>query len=337
MTETFHFGKLAHRVGDVIGAVEKLWKSRPGREGADFICTKRVEDADWFELIGAVADGGNPQRDGTHDRPHIFRIGASCRVRPERGGYLYCFANDAWGFYGNNRGYVTVTVEEVVPAAARTDAGESEAETGTGTEAEPSSMPAGPGPGDEFEPEPQAGTRRSDADGDHVAVTVGHGHRDAADMKGSIALDVNGATRTLPVHPDESLALALRNRLGLTGVKVGCGLEQCGACAVLVDGASTLACARPAADFEGRRIETVEGLGTPQSPGPVQQALLDEGAAQCGYCTPGLVVAITALLRASPQPDDGAIRAALSPHLCRCGAHPRVLRAVRKLAAEASP
>ena len=154
-------------------------------------------------------------------------------------------------------------------------------------------------------------------------------------MRKSITLDVNGATRHLCVHPDEPLALALRNRLGLTGVKVGCGLEQCGACAVLVDGVSTLACVRPATDFEGRRIETVEGLGTPQSPGPVQQALLDEGAVQCGYCTPGLVVAITSLLRASPHPDDGMIRTALSPHLCRCGAHPRVLRAVRSLTAEA--
>ena len=155
-------------------------------------------------------------------------------------------------------------------------------------------------------------------------------------MKDSIALRVNGTTYTLRVHPDEPLALALRNRLGLTGVKVGCSLEQCGACAVLVDGASTLTCVRPATDFDGRRIETVEGLGTPGSPGPVQQALLDEGAAQCGYCTPGLVVAITALLREDPHPDDGTVRTALAPHLCRCGAHPRVLRAVRKLAAEPS-
>ena len=155
-------------------------------------------------------------------------------------------------------------------------------------------------------------------------------------MTKSVALHVNGATRSIRVHPDEPLALALRNRLGLTGVKVGCSLEQCGACAVLVDGASTLTCVRPATDFEGRRIETVEGLGTPESPGPVQQALLDEGAAQCGYCTPGLVVAITALLRGSPHPDDGMVRAALAPHLCRCGAHPRVLRAVRRLAARES-
>ena len=153
----------------------------------------------------------------------------------------------------------------------------------------------------------------------------------------SITLHINSATHVLAVHPDEPLALALRNRLGLAGVKVGCGLEQCGACAVLVDDVSTLSCVRPAVDFEGRRIETVEGLGTPESPGPVQQALLDEGAAQCGYCTSGLVVAITALLRRDPQPDDGAVRAALASHLCRCGAHPRVLRAVRKLAVRGAP
>ena len=156
-------------------------------------------------------------------------------------------------------------------------------------------------------------------------------------MKIPITLDVNGVTHPVVVHRDEPLALALRNRLGLTGVKVGCSLEQCGACAVLVDDESTLACVRPAVDFENRRIETVEGLGTPESPGPVQQALLAEGAAQCGYCAPGLVVAITALLREEPHPDDTTVRAALAPHLCRCGTHPRVLRAVRTLAAARAP
>ena len=158
-------------------------------------------------------------------------------------------------------------------------------------------------------------------------------HRNAVEMKVSITLDVNGASHSLDVHPEEPLALALRNRLGLTGVKVCCSLEQCGACAALVDGESTLTCVRLAAEFEGRRIETVEGLGTPENPGQIQRALLDEGAAQCGYCTPGLVVAITALLRREPRPDDPTVRTALAPHLCRCGAHPRVLRAVRKLAA----
>ena len=153
-------------------------------------------------------------------------------------------------------------------------------------------------------------------------------------MKKPITLNVNGTSYPLAVDPDEPLALVLRNRLGLMGVKVGCGLEQCGACAVLVDSESTLTCVRPAADFEDGRLETVEGLGTPEEPGPVQQALLDACAAQCGYCTPGLVVAVTALLRKEPHPGDGAIRTALKPHLCRCGAHPRVLRAVRKLAAQ---
>ena len=153
-------------------------------------------------------------------------------------------------------------------------------------------------------------------------------------MTQPISLDVNGKTYRLEVGSDEPLALVLRNRLGLTGVKVGCGLEQCGACAVLVDGASTLSCVRPATGFAGQEIETVEGLGSPEHPGPVQQALIDAGAAQCGFCTPGLVVAITGLLRSRPRPDEDAIRAALVPHLCRCGAHPRVLRAVRALAAE---
>ena len=153
-------------------------------------------------------------------------------------------------------------------------------------------------------------------------------------MTHPISLDVNGMTYSLEVGPDEPLALVLRNRLGLTGVKVGCGLEQCGACAVLVDGKSTLSCVRPAAEFAGKEIETVEGLGSPERPGPVQQALIDAGAAQCGYCTPGLVVAITGLLRNEPRPEENAIRAALVPHLCRCGAHPRVLRAVRTLAAD---
>ena len=156
-------------------------------------------------------------------------------------------------------------------------------------------------------------------------------------MTRSITLDVNGVPRALRVAADMPLALVLRNRLGLTGLKVGCGLEQCGACAVLVDGESALACARPAADFEGRRIETVEGLGTPEEPGRVQQALIDARAAQCGYCTPGVVVAVTALLRKDPHPGESAIRAALAPHLCRCGAHPSVLRAVRRLAGETPP
>ena len=161
--------------------------------------------------------------------------------------------------------------------------------------------------------------------------------RDRKDVTRTLTLEVNGAPHTVRAGVDEPLALVLRTRLGLTGVKIGCGLEQCGACAVLVDGESTLACVRPAADFEGRRIETVEGLGTPEVPGRVQRAFLGARAAQCGYCTPGLVIAVTALLRKNPHPGESAIRAALAPHLCRCGAHPGVLRAVRALAGAAAP
>ena len=155
-------------------------------------------------------------------------------------------------------------------------------------------------------------------------------------MTEAITLDVNGETHRLDVHPGEPLLHVLRHRLGLTAAKHGCGLEQCGACAVLVDGKSTLTCAAPAAAFQGRAIVTCEGLGRPGSPSPVQQAFAEAGAGQCGYCIPGLVIAVTALLAQEGRPDDARIRAALAPHLCRCGAHARVLRAVRR-AAEAGP
>ncbi len=146
-------------------------------------------------------------------------------------------------------------------------------------------------------------------------------------------LNVNGVAHALDVDPSTPLLLVLRNALGLTAAKAGCGLEQCGACAVLVDGVATFTCATPAGAFAGRAIVTCEGLGAPGRPSPVQQAFVDEGAGQCGYCIPGLVVAVTALLRADPDPDDATVRAALAPHLCRCGSHPRVLRAVRRAAA----
>jgi nicotinate dehydrogenase subunit A len=148
----------------------------------------------------------------------------------------------------------------------------------------------------------------------------------------SLRLRVNGEEHALDVDPATPLIYVLRNQLGLTAARLGCGLEQCGACAVLVDGVSTLTCATPAAAFTGRDIVTCEGLGRPGALSRVQQAFVDEGAGQCGYCIPGLVVAVTALLDTHPDPDDATIRAALAPHLCRCGSHPRVLRAVRRAA-----
>lgn len=140
-------------------------------------------------------------------------------------------------------------------------------------------------------------------------------------------LMVNGAEVSVTSDPETPLVYVLRNELGLKGAKIGCGLEQCGACAVLVDGQPVLTCATPAAAFEGREIVTVEGLSDTPAGARVQAAFVAEAAAQCGYCTPGLVVAVTALVQRADKPDRAAIRAALAPHLCRCGSHTRVLRA----------
>jgi len=149
-----------------------------------------------------------------------------------------------------------------------------------------------------------------------------------------IKLSVNGGERRVDVDPATPLVYVLRNALGLTGVKNGCGLEQCGSCAVLVDGASTLTCVAPVAGFEGREIVTIEGLADDDIGRRVRRAFVDRGAAQCGYCTPGIVVAVNALLRRSPRPSRSEILEALRPHLCRCGAHARVLAAVDDLARE---
>lgn len=148
----------------------------------------------------------------------------------------------------------------------------------------------------------------------------------------AITLHVNGTDHVLHLDPSTPLVYVLRNQLGLTAAKLGCGLEQCGACAVLLDGVSTLSCVTPVAALTGRDIVTCEGLGSEHALSVVQQAFVDEGAGQCGYCIPGLVVAVTALLQGHPDPDEAQIRAALTPHLCRCGSHPRVLRAVRRAA-----
>lgn len=147
-----------------------------------------------------------------------------------------------------------------------------------------------------------------------------------------ISLNVNGQTHALDVDPSTPLIYILRNDLGLKGVKLGCGLEQCGACKVIVDGEAEFSCSSPVAGFEGKSITTIEGLGTPDNPHPVQQAFIDERAAQCGYCIPGMVIATKALLDTNPQPDDEAIYAALSDHLCRCGTHNRILRAIKRAA-----
>ena len=147
----------------------------------------------------------------------------------------------------------------------------------------------------------------------------------------TITLQVNGETHEVDADPATPLLFVLRNSLRLTGAKLGCGLEQCGSCAVLVDGASTLTCSTAAGDFQGREIVTVEGLAGGGKLTRVQQAFVDAGAAQCGYCIPGLVIAVTALLGENPGADEAAINEALEPHLCRCGSHGRIMAAVNGL------
>jgi nicotinate dehydrogenase subunit A len=146
-----------------------------------------------------------------------------------------------------------------------------------------------------------------------------------------VDLIVNGVVHS--VHGDGvPLVFTLRNALGLKSVKLGCGLEQCGACKVLVDGVPTLSCVTLTESFEGRRIETVEGLQDGDTLHPVQRALLGDNAAQCGYCLSGILIAAKALFDRTATPSGAEIRAALDDHLCRCGAQPRILRALERLA-----
>ncbi|MBS0220979.1 MAG: (2Fe-2S)-binding protein [Proteobacteria bacterium] len=156
----------------------------------------------------------------------------------------------------------------------------------------------------------------------------------------AIAFAVNGVARHIDVPETVSLLEVLRNHLGLMGTRYGCGLEQCGCCMVLVDDQPIHACTREVGSLAGCRITTVEGLGSPAKLHPLQQAFLDEQAGQCGYCLSGLLISAKALLDRTPDPTRAEIVAALDKHLCRCGAHQRILRAVERAAAllrEAGP
>ena len=148
-----------------------------------------------------------------------------------------------------------------------------------------------------------------------------------------IELNVNGDRHSVTSDPDTPLLYVLREDLQLNGAKFGCGLGQCGACTVLVDGAAALACVTPIMLLEGRRITTVEGLGTIDKPGPMQQAFIKEQAAQCGFCIAGMMMRAQELLQRNPRPSDEEIRSHMQPNLCRCGTHIRILRAVRRAAA----
>ena len=154
----------------------------------------------------------------------------------------------------------------------------------------------------------------------------------------NFTLSVNGHTRTVEVRDaQEPLLYVLRNALGLTGAKFGCGLGQCGACTVIVDGEPVRSCLVPVATMAGKKVTTIEGLGTPEKPHPLQAAFVAEQAAQCGYCVTGMVMTGAALLARKPDVTREEAQQALAGNLCRCGAHKRILRAMlrasRKVAA----
>jgi len=146
------------------------------------------------------------------------------------------------------------------------------------------------------------------------------------------AIRVNGSERQIAGAENASLLDVLRNQLGLMGTRYGCGLEQCGSCMVLVDGEPVYSCTREVGTVAGRHITTVEGLGSADRPHPIQQAFLDEQAGQCGYCLSGIIMSTKALLDRNPKPTRTDIIAALDRHLCRCGAHQRIIHAVERLA-----
>ncbi len=148
----------------------------------------------------------------------------------------------------------------------------------------------------------------------------------------SFDLTVNGKASSVTADEETSLLDVLRNRLNLKGTRFGCGLEQCGTCMVLIDGKPEKSCTKPVWSVAGKSIVTIEGLGTPDKPHPLQQAFLDEQAGQCGYCLTGILVAASALLERNPSPARADIAAALDGNICRCGTHNRIIRAVQRAA-----
>ena len=147
-----------------------------------------------------------------------------------------------------------------------------------------------------------------------------------------IKLDVNGKTYDVDADPTTPLLYVLRDHLQLNGAKFGCGLGQCGSCTVMVDARPVLSCVTPIAALAGRRVKTIEGLGTLDNPGPVQRAFIEEQAAQCGYCIPGMMMRAQALLESNPDVTPAQIRRHMNANLCRCGTHMRILRAVERAA-----
>ncbi len=151
-------------------------------------------------------------------------------------------------------------------------------------------------------------------------------------MKERITLNVNNESYDVEVEPDMPLLYALRNDLDLTGAKFGCGLAQCGACTVIMEGRAIRSCMTPVRSAQGREIRTIEGLGTAEQPHPVQQAFIEEQVPQCGLCLSGWLMTSVALLEANPNRNDAEIRRGLAGLKCRCGTHMSILRAVNKAA-----
>jgi len=148
----------------------------------------------------------------------------------------------------------------------------------------------------------------------------------------AISLKVNGAVRAVPAEPDTPLLYVLRNDFELNGAKFGCGLAQCGACTVLIDGKATRSCITPIGALGNSAITTIEGLGTAGKPHPLQHAFIDEQAAQCGYCINGMIMSAAELLDNKPKPTEDDVRQSLAGNLCRCGTHNRIIRAVLRAA-----
>ena len=152
-------------------------------------------------------------------------------------------------------------------------------------------------------------------------------------MDRAITLNVNGASVKLNVDPRKSLLMVLRDDLDLTGSKYGCGEGECGACVVLIDGEPTPSCQTKVSEAAGKRVVTIEGLASRDRLHPLQQAFLDLDAMQCGYCTPGMIVAGAGLLMKNPDPSEEEIRRYMEKHVCRCGTYSRILRAIQRAAA----
>ena len=145
-----------------------------------------------------------------------------------------------------------------------------------------------------------------------------------------VSLRVNGKTRVVDAEPDMPLLYALRNDLELNGPKFGCGLAQCGACTVIMDGVAIRSCVTPVSAVQNKPVTTLEGLGSTKKLHKIQQAFVDEQAAQCGYCINGMIMSTKALLDKTPKPSDNQIKQALAGNLCRCGTHTRILRAIKR-------